>query len=34
MMAPDVLGHRVLLADARAGREFVTESLGRVAVPA
>jgi len=33
-MAPDVLGHRVLLADARAGREFVTESLGRVAVPA
>lgn len=34
MMAPDVLGHRVLLADARAGREFVIESLGRVAVPA
>ena len=34
MMAPDVRGHRVLLADARAGREFVTESLGRVAVPA
>ncbi len=33
-MAPDVLGHRVLLADARAGREFVVESLGRVAVPA
>lgn len=33
MMAPDVLGHRVMLADSRAGREFVMESLGRVAVP-
>jgi MoxR-like ATPase len=32
--APDVLGHRVLLADARAGREFVAETLARVAVPA
>jgi MoxR-like ATPase len=27
MMAPDVLGHRVMLADSRAGREFVAESL-------
>jgi MoxR-like ATPase len=34
MMAPDVLGHRVMLADARAGREFVVETLSRVAVPA
>lgn len=34
MMAPDVLGHRVMLADGRPGREFVVESLGRVAVPA
>jgi MoxR-like ATPase len=33
MMAPDVLGHRVMLADSRAGREFVAESLARVAVP-
>ncbi|MFO0604085.1 MAG: AAA family ATPase [Polyangiales bacterium] len=32
--APDVLGHRVLLADARAGREFVMEALARIAVPA
>ncbi|MBI5512520.1 MAG: MoxR family ATPase [Deltaproteobacteria bacterium] len=32
-MAPDVLGHRVLLADGRAGREFITEVLARVAVP-
>jgi MoxR-like ATPase len=32
--APDVLAHRVLLADARAGREFVLESLTRVAAPA
>lgn len=34
MTAPDVLGHRVLLADARAGREFVMEALARIAVPA
>ncbi|MEZ4406181.1 MAG: AAA family ATPase [Polyangiales bacterium] len=34
MMAPEVMGHRVLLADARSGREFVMESLARVAVPA
>ncbi|MBL8603788.1 MAG: AAA family ATPase [Myxococcales bacterium] len=34
MMAPDVLGHRVMLADGRAGREYVSENLGRVAVPA
>ena len=33
MMAPDVLGHRVMLADARAGREFVVETMGRIAVP-
>ncbi len=33
MMAPDVLGHRVMLADARAGREFVIETMGRIAVP-
>ncbi len=33
MTAPDVMGHRVLLADARAGREFVAEALARVAVP-
>ncbi len=33
MMAPDVLGHRILLADARAGREFVVEAMARVAVP-
>ncbi len=33
VMAPDVLGHRVMLVDARAGREFVTETLARVAVP-
>ena len=33
-VAPDVLGHRVLLADARAGREFVADTLGRIAVPA
>ena len=32
-VAPDVMGHRVLLADGRAGREFVIEALHRVAVP-
>ncbi len=32
-MAPDVLGHRVMLSDARAGREFVIETMGRIAVP-
>ncbi len=32
-VAPDVMGHRVLLADGRAGREFVLEALHRVAVP-
>jgi hypothetical protein len=34
MMAPDVLEHRVMLADARAGREFVNETLRRVSAPA
>jgi len=33
MMAPEVLAHRVLTADARAGREFINEVLSRVAVP-
>ncbi len=33
MMAPDVLGHRVMMADARAGREFVNETLRRVSAP-
>jgi len=32
-VAPDVMGHRVLLADGRAGREFVIEAMHRVAVP-
>lgn len=32
-LAPDVLGHRVMLSDARAGREFVVETMGRIAVP-
>jgi len=33
-MAGEVMGHRVLLADGRVGREYVAEVLSKVAIPA
>ncbi len=33
-MAPDVLGHRVMLADSGVGREFIAWCLGKVPAPA
>jgi MoxR-like ATPase len=33
LLAPDVYGHRVLVADARASREFIQEVISRVPAP-